>query len=354
MNMMALLAEVCAHLGDDRRAAAVYELLLPFERRNVVTAQCCFDGPVSRYLGIAATTAGNWDAAARHFELARSACTRQRARPFLALLGIDEARLLFARNEPADPARAVNLLTEARAIAAELGMERIVERADRVRSALGDVAPDRLEKEQPSAPDAASPATGRMRWEGDVWAFELEGHSIHIRDSKGVRYLAVLLSSPGVEVHALELAGSSPDAGARGRAGAGEGLSALGAGDAGPVLDAEAKAAYRLRLEELREEIEEAESFNDPERAARAREEMDFLAHELTGAVGLGGRDRKAASNAERARVAVTKAVRATLKRIDEIDPDVGQELAATIRTGTFCSYEPDRRRPVVWQVEGE
>jgi hypothetical protein len=129
-------------------------------------------------------------------------------------------------------------------------------------------------------------------------------------------------------------------------------VSAIDPDDAGPGLDPEAKAAYRGRLEDLREELEEAESFNDPERAARAREEMEFLARELAGAVGLGGRDRKAASNAERARVAVTKAVRATLKRIGEMDSELGQELVATIRTGTFCSYEPDRRRPVAWQVE--
>jgi len=115
-----------------------------------------------------------------------------------------------------------------------------------------------------------------------------------------------------------------------------------------------AKAAYRARLEELREELDEAESFNDPERAAAARKETQFLAQELAGAVGLGGRDRKAASNAERARVAVTKAVRATVKRIGEMSPDLGQELVATIRTGTFCSYEPDPRRPVSWDVQSQ
>jgi non-specific serine/threonine protein kinase len=193
-----------------------------------------------------------------------------------------------------------------------------------------------------------------MRSEGDVWAFSFDGNTIHIRDSKGVRCLAVLLASPGVEVHSLELGGSAPDPAARGRANVQEGLSAGGSDDAGPLLDSEAKAAYRRRLDELREDLEEAESFNDPERAAKAREEMDFLSRELAGAVGLGERDRKAASNAERARVAVTKAVRATLKRIGEMDPNLGQELAATIRTGTFCSYEPDRRRPVSWEVERE
>ena len=104
---------------------------------------------------------------------------------------------------------------------------------------------------------------------------------------------ALLLANPGVEFHAVDVAtaaegGAAPAAAERRRASP----CAPGTGDAGPALDSQAKAEYRSRLEDLRAEIEEAESFNDPERAARAREEMDFIAHELSAAVGLGGRDR--------------------------------------------------------------
>ena len=352
LNMIALLAEVCAHLRDADRAAALYRLLIPFERRNVVTAQCCFDGPVSRYLAILAATSGDVDAAARHFELARSASERLNARPFVALQSIDEARMLAERDGPGDRARALSLLEQAREIADTLGMEKIVERVERSTATLGEVQPGQGGVVSLHEPVPATPVAAQMQREGDVWTFRFDGHSSHIRDSRGVRCLAVLLANPGVEIHSLELAGSAPDAVAKVRAGHGEGLSATGDSDAGAALDAKAKAAYRHKVEELREEIEEAESFNDPERVARAREEMEFVAHELAGAVGLGGRDRKAHSNAERARVAVTKAVRATLKRIDEMDSNLGQELAATIRTGTFCSYEPDRRHPVSWEVK--
>ena len=84
----------------------------------------------------------------------------------------------------------------------------------------------------------------------------------------------------------------------------------------------------------------------------RAREEMDFIAQELSGAVGLGGRDRKTGSSAEKARVNVTRAIRSALARVAEHDTELGQELEATVRTGTFCSYMPDPRRPVEWTVE--
>ncbi len=124
-----------------------------------------------------------------------------------------------------------------------------------------------------------------------------------------------------------------------------------GAGDAGAMLDAEAKAQYKQRLEELREELEEAESFNDPERAARAKEEMDFLVRELSAAVGLGGRDRKAASDSERARVNATRAIRAAVDRIAEHSPALGKHFEATIKTGTFCAYTPDPRVPSSWRL---
>jgi hypothetical protein len=58
-------------------------------------------------------------------------------------------------------------------------------------------------------------------------------------------------------------------------------------------------------------------------------------------------------ASAERARVNVTRAVRTAIKRIADHDAALGRELEGTVRTGTFCSYEPDMRRPVAWQVDG-
>jgi hypothetical protein len=120
-------------------------------------------------------------------------------------------------------------------------------------------------------------------------------------------------------------------------------------GDAGALLDDRAKAEYRQRMLELESELSEAEGWNDPERASRLREERDFLVHELAAAVGLGGRDRRAASNAERARVNVTRAIRSALERVADHSPDLGRHLATAVRTGNFCSYQPDPRAPVSW-----
>jgi len=120
--------------------------------------------------------------------------------------------------------------------------------------------------------------------------------------------------------------------------------------DTGPVLDERAKSSYRARLRELEEELDEATSWADSGRAARVREEMEFLADELTAAVGLGGRDRKAGSPAERARVNITRAIHSALGRIRDHSAVLAEHLDATVHTGTFCSYVPDPRSPISWQ----
>ena len=48
----------------------------------------------------------------------------------------------------------------------------------------------------------------------------------------------------------------------------------------------------------------------------------------------------------------MTRSIRTALKRIADHDPLLGQELISTVRTGTFCVYEPDPRRPLAWRVE--
>lgn len=119
---------------------------------------------------------------------------------------------------------------------------------------------------------------------------------------------------------------------------------------AGGGLDPQAKAEYKQRLLDLREELQEAEAFNDEGRIERLREEIDFLTQELTSAVGLGGRDRKAASHAERARINVTRTIYAALKKITESHPILGRSLSDSIRTGIYCSYIPDPRYPLIWE----
>jgi predicted ATPase len=190
-----------------------------------------------------------------------------------------------------------------------------------------------------------------LRREGDYWSVTFDGHGFRLRHSKGVDYLALLLQSPGREFHSLDLAGGvlADPATRGGYAGIDPADAQIASGDAGPVLDGPAKSSYRARLLELQEELEEATSWSDVGRTTRIKDEMEFLAHELTGAMGLGGRDRKAASDAERARVNITRAIRSTVDRIRKYDKPFAGHLDATVHTGMYCSYNPDPRTAVSW-----
>ena len=121
-------------------------------------------------------------------------------------------------------------------------------------------------------------------------------------------------------------------------------------GDAGEMLDDQAKVAYRRRLSELHEELDEAKETGNVDRAEQAEQEIEALTKELSRAVGLGGRNRRAASASERARQSVTKTIKAVLERIAQSDAALGDVLSRCIKTGTFCSYQPDPDFPIAWE----
>jgi hypothetical protein len=205
--------------------------------------------------------------------------------------------------------------------------------------------------------DAAAPEVcgNLFRREGEYWTVCFAGSLARLADAKGLRVLARLLADPGREFHAvdLEAAGSRAErpAPSAARGGPGELPVRPDLGDAGELLDTRAKAAYKARLDELQAELDEAERFGDPGRAAQAGTERDFLAGELARAVGLGGRDRRAASHAERARLNVTRAIRAAMANLARANPSLGRHLAATIHTGRHCSHTPDPRAPITWEL---
>jgi tetratricopeptide (TPR) repeat protein len=342
-----MLAELAETFRDAERSVLLEELLMPLDGRNVVTPTGIFAGPVRRYLALTAAARGDQDTALARLAQARKACERMGYKPMLAVIDVDEARMLARRAQPGDVERARDLLQRALDRAEEVGVPRMDERLARAAALL----PAQDAGRAPAEP-AAGPAHAVLAREGDVWRLDYEGRTLRVRDAKGMRHLALLLANPGIEFHAVDVATAAEGGAAPGARGA-EGLAVqAGTGDAGPALDSQAKAEYRTRLEDLRAEIEEAEAFNDPERAARAREEMEFIAHELSAAVGLGGRDRRVASASERARVNVTRALRREIRRIADEDASLGRELETTVRTGTFCAYEPDPRRPVAWDVD--
>src|SRR4029079_3832444 len=114
-----------------------------------------------------------------------------------------------------------------------------------------------------------------------------DGHTVRLRDVKGLRYLARLLDDPGREFHVVDLVGLEQGVSAAATDVTELGLRFRDVGDSGELLDARAKEAYRRRLTEIEHDLEEARGLGDATRAAQAKAERDFVAHELSRAVGL-------------------------------------------------------------------
>jgi hypothetical protein len=289
LPVVAQAAETLALIGStDPHPVArwAYDALAPYAGLFVVEGICAaVRGPVHRYLALLADVLGDREAAAAH---------------------------------------RAEAMAQARALGATALVARI-EREARPSPAGGD------------GPEQAAVGGGPdhvFRRDGEVWTIGYGGREIRLRDSKGLRDLYALLSRPGTAVAALDLAGGAP-----GRLPA--------APDTSEVIDAQARSAYRQRLRELEEAAAEADAAADIERSARVAAERDALVEALTQAYGLGGRVRRPGSAAERARTAVTARIKDAIRRIGEAHPDLGRHLARSVRTGTFCSYEPDQ--PTRW-----
>jgi tetratricopeptide (TPR) repeat protein len=312
-----LLAEACVLTGERTVAAALYERFRPYAGRCVVLGYATsFGGTADATLGSLAAVLERWNDAEAHFRDALALEGRLGARPAAARTRFELARMLLARADPDDEARARMLLDEALAAAEAIGMERLATDARALRARTD--------------PSAAGECL--FRRDDEVWTIGFAGVRSRLRDSKGMRDLATLLARPGDAIPAAELAGSS-----------------VVDGDTGPILDERARAEYRSRLADLHDDVDEAEAMNDAARAERARAEIAAITDQLSSAFGLGGRRRKTVGASERARTAVTMRIRAALDRIEEANPSLGRHLRRAVKTGTFCSYAPDE--PVRWTL---
>ena len=315
----AMFSEALRIVGDDEGAAALYEQLLPFRSRFAIEGIGAGTyGSVELHLGLLAATFGRRAEAEEHFTRAIEANAR---------LG---APLLVARGQ-----------LELAAVLRERGDDT---RADDLMHSAKDVRERLLGPRERSEPARAQPAGAVLVRDGELWVVSFDRSTVRVKDAKGLHDLATLLRRPGREVAALDLA---TERSAASRTVDGD----LGSpGHAGELLDDDARASYKARLDELDEEIAAADDLGDPVRGERAREERDAIVGQLTAAYGLGGRARRVGDPSERARTTVTRRIRDAIGRIEAVHPQLGLHLRNSVRTGTFCSYVPEH--PVAWELD--
>src|SRR5262249_36248465 len=111
-----------------RRASILYTLLAPFPAHNVTIGPVCAYGSVSRYLGLLASTMGEWQSARRHFEEALAMNARMGMRHELARTQLDYAQLLLVSGDGAEAPKALSLLNQALDTAHRLDLKPLVER----------------------------------------------------------------------------------------------------------------------------------------------------------------------------------------------------------------------------------
>lgn len=293
VGAMAHLGFVAVAVGDTDASAKIYQRLLPYRGRLVVLAGANSSwGPVSHYLGLLAFQLGRPEAG----ELFAEAIALEEeigALPWLAHT--------LAEGDAEQRRRA-------RGIAERLGMTVLLDRLGRAWT---------------------------LKQDGDDWLLTAGEEHVRLRDSRGMHYLRALLSVPHKDIPALDLVAG------------GAGLVATGTG---PVLDAAALVAYRTRLDTLATELDVADRVGEPDRAERLETERQAILDELRRATGLGGRARQTSAEAERARVNVTRTLRAALDRIAAAAPRAATHLQASIRTGLACRYEPAPGGPDRWR----
>ena len=312
LGSMADLAVVAALVEDTESAAVIRAALLPYSPRLAVFggAVICLE-PVAHFLGMLEFTLGMNEDALRHFEEAIRMEQTIGALPHQARSLWWLSKALHGRGEPADAAAAVAARDKARSIAERVGLS----------SLLAEM----------SAPDE-----WLLTREGEDWLLAAGTERVRMRHSRGLDYLRALLAAPGRDIAASDLV---------------SGGAGITSSRAGPTLDRSALAAYRRRLDELDAMSDRADRTGDAALGKRAEAEREALLTELRHATGLGRRPRTTSPEAERARVNVTRTLRATLDRIAEKAPKAAAHLQASIRTGGTCRYQPAAGGPARWRL---
>jgi tetratricopeptide (TPR) repeat protein len=326
------VAEPAAAVGREDLVQRLHDALVRHRGLCVVLGMSYFswEGPVTRLLGLLSARLGRFDQACTYLEEALAHAERLSAWPSLARTHYELARTLLGRATAADAERARNHLLAAHGHCERLplpGLRALVNSRLEGLGQLGDVGLAAVaSRDESHAGEVVSIAL-----EGEYWTLVYRGQASRYKDGLGMQYLARLLREPRREFHVLAMAAGDQEA-----------SNATGASDAGELIDASARAAYRRRMAVLRESLDEAEVLGDSARVERTREEIEALSSELSRSIGLGGRLRRVGGAGERARSAVRRRIRHALDRIRECDPMLGAYLERTVRTGNYCVYRPE------------
>ncbi len=319
------LAFIAIALRDPELSQRAYEAMSPHVERFVSGGMTglTWEPPLSRAMGLLCLETGRAQEGLAHLHAALDAACQSGSRGYEVWIRLDLAK---AEISGGNLRRALELLDQASEQATALGLSLALDQVDALRVQAGEESAPPSSRALPTmlARNAIS-----LDSEGELWCLRAGGEEVRLANTKGVRLLAQLMAQPGQEFHVLDL--EKPAANE----------TKFDAGSAGETLDEQARQQYRTRIEELRSEIEQAEDFNDLARAEALNAEFEALTKELSRAFGLSGRSRPVASAVERARINVQRRLKDAIKRIRACSPELAKQIERSVRTGTYCVYEP-------------
>ena len=330
-ELLAVLVDVELGVGDLAAAASACDALVARADRLDVPG---LQGRVAAVHARVLAATGDLAAAIGTMETALDRLPAAGVPYLRAILLLDLVRLHDRAGN-----RAAARVEAARAAAALAGLDVVLPAGDVALLGRCGVGP-------PASGSRTARHTATLARDDRGWVIACGDTRARLADTKGLRYLAELLRSPGIERHALDLV-DRVEGVASGQSGLRRQL-----GDAGELVDSRARSVYRHRIEALRAEIDDALETGAEERAQALQAELDQLVAQLAQAFGLGGRSRRSSSAAERARLNVTRALRAATAKLAESLPEAGTALDGRLRTGLYCAYEPDEADDVRWVVQ--
>ena len=363
----AALTAVCCNVSDRDRASRLGPLLVALVgRRCAIEDLACF-GTIDYHLGRLCQTVADPDSAIAHLEQAVSLDLHAGARIAGTLSRLALAEALATRGESADLARAEKLVVDVREQVVALELRRLEERCAGLEELLapkregapragtqGDAfsllpevstVPSRSEPDTSSGSavpnhsgqnSEASVTSFILRRDGDYWIASRGNHRKVIKHVSGLLLIEHMLNHPAERFHVLELERLVKLPRTAG------GFESANESDLGPAIDARAENSYSARIRELQQELDESRRANDLGRVETLENELEFIARELSRALGLHGRPRRAGSRVERARLRITSVIRRAIRYVDNSDTALGYHLKRAIRTGTYCCYLPD------------
>ena len=184
-----------------------------------------------------------------------------------------------------------------------------------------------------------------FRKQGQAWFVRYAGGpELILLPSKGAAYLHILLSNPKKEFSVTDLVLTVAEAPQQ-----------FQLGSAGESSDRDALAAYRVRYEELKEELTDAQRCLDqgmtpPRPESLIRREMVLLAEQLKKDTGLGKSIRKASDDRDRIRKAFQASIRRVKEEIAKYDKRFAEHLKfPRLRCGLSPCYDP--QDDILWDI---